>query len=124
MEAIYINPTDDTPKVIMDKEKNIFEFSGKSLPHNPNKFYSPIINWIKEYSENPNDKSEVIFKMDYFNTASSKMILDLLEKFESIYKSGKEVKIMWYHDEDDVDMEEAGEEYSEIIEIPVELISY
>ncbi len=124
MRAIYIETTDDTPKVILDKDKNQFEFSGKSLPHNPSKFYYPIIDWIVEYGAEPNPRTEVYFRMDYFNTASSKMILDIFEKLEAIHKGGHEVEIFWYHDEDDVDMEEAGEEYSEIVEVPITLRTY
>lgn len=124
MRAIYIESTDDTPKVVLDKDKNTFEFEGKSLPHNPSKFYYPIIDWIVEYGADPNERSEIFFKMDYFNTASSKMILDIFEKLETIHKNGHEVEIFWYHDEDDVDMEEAGEEYSEIVEVPITLRTY
>ena len=124
MRAIHIDSTDDTPKVVLDKEQNHFEFSGKSLPHNPSKFYYPIIDWIVEYGADPNKLTEVIFKMDYFNTASSKMILDIFEKLENIHNNGHEVVIMWYHDEDDVDMEEAGEEYSEIVDVPIKLHTY
>jgi len=124
MRAINIESTDDTPKVILDKDANKFEFSGKSLPHNPSKFYYPIIDWIVEYGADPNTRTEVYFRMDYFNTASSKMILDIFEKLEAIYKNGHDVEIFWYHDEDDVDMEEAGEEYSEIVDVPIKLKTY
>ena len=56
--------------------------------------------------------------MTYFNTASSKIILDILMKLEELHEAGNEVMIEWHYEEDDEDMQEAGEEYSEIVEVP------
>ncbi|TVQ11486.1 MAG: DUF1987 domain-containing protein [Bacteroidetes bacterium] len=124
MEVIKIKGTDDTPNVILDAESNILEFSGRSLPEDVVTFYAPVIQWIEEYSKSPNPKTEVIFRLEYFNTASSKLLLDILLKFEDILNSGHEVVVQWYFQEDDEDMEEAGEEYSEIVDIPFEMHSY
>jgi len=124
METIKIQGTDDTPTVILDKENGVFEFSGRSLPEDVNAFYEPILDWLSDYSEESNDQTVVTFKLVYFNTASSKLILDILLKFEEIGEGGSEVLIKWFYPEDDEDMEEAGEEYADIVEIPFEQISY
>ena len=124
MEPLILEATDETPGVKLDAEKNIFEFSGKSLPEDVVTFYNPIMDWLDQYSENLNDVTQVDFRLDYFNTASSKMILDILLKLEEFQDSGKEVKVKWYFAEDDEDMEEAGEEYAEIVDIPFEYESY
>jgi len=60
----------------------------------------------------------------YFNTASSKLILDILMKLEDLHKKGNEVLVKWYFPEDDEDMQEAGNEYADIVEIPFEQIAY
>lgn len=124
MEVIKIKGTEDTPNVILDADSNIIEFSGRSLPEDVVTFYAPVIQWIEEYSKSPNDKTEVIFRLEYFNTASSKILLDILLKFEEIHNDGNEIVVQWYYQEDDEDMEEAGEEYSEIVDIPFEMHSY
>lgn len=124
MEAIKLQGTDDTPSVILDKAKGIFEFSGRSLPEDVNAFYEPILEWLSEYSESPNSETSVTFKLVYFNTASSKLILDILLKFEEIGEAGSNVQINWYYPEDDEDMEEAGDEYSDIVEVPIKKIPY
>lgn len=124
METIKIQGTDDTPTVILDKENGVFEFSGRSLPEDVNAFYEPILDWLSDYSEESNDHTVVTFKLVYFNTASSKLILDILLKFEEIGENGSEVLIKWFYPEDDEDMEEAGEEYADIVEIPFEQIPY
>ncbi len=124
MEVIKIQGTDDTPNVILDKDNNNLEISGRSLPEDVNMFYEPIMKWIDEYAQGPNDKTEFNFKLEYFNTASSKIILDILLKFEEIAENGNDVNIKWHYHEDEEDMLEAGEEYADIVEIPFEYISY
>ncbi len=124
MNIINIKGTDDTPNVILDKDKQLFEISGRSLPEDVNMFYEQILDWIDSYSEDPNDRTEFNFKLEYFNTASSKVILDILLKFEEILEKGKDVVIKWHYHEDEEDMLEAGEEYADIVEIPFDYVVY
>lgn len=124
MEVIKIKGTSDTPNVILDAANNIIEFAGRSLPENVSTFYGPILTWLDEYAKNPNPKTIVVFKFEYFNTASSKMILDVLLKFEEIHSNGNEVLIQWHHQAEDEDMEEACDEYAEIVEIPFEKVAF
>jgi len=122
MDKIQLEGASDTPTVILNKEGNQFEISGKSMPEDVAHFYGPILEWIEEYSQSPNPKTIVDFKMVYFNTASSKMILDIMMKFEEMFQDGKDVLIRWYYPEDDEDMQEAGEEYADMVEVPFEQI--
>ena len=124
MEDLHIEGTSHTPTIILNKEKEIFEISGQSLPENVATFYAPVFEWLDKYAKEPNEKSVVHFKMEYFNTASSKMIYEILNKFDELFNAGHETKIIWNFDEDDEDMEEAGEEYADMIDVPVELVSY
>jgi len=124
MEVVKIVGTDDTPNVILDVENGIFEVSGRSLPEDVASFYEPILDWLDKYSEEATEKTVFDFKLVYFNTASSKMLLDILLKLEEMHEAGKEVLIKWHYPEDDEDMEEAGEEYADIVDVPFEQISY
>jgi len=124
MEVIKIKGTDDTPSIVLDKDNEIFEISGRSLPEDVSTFYEPILNWLDEYAGDPNSKTVFSFKLVYFNTASSKLLLDILMKLEDLYENGNDVLIKWYYPEDDEDMQEAGEEYADIVDIPFEQVSY
>ena len=124
MDTIKINSTDDTPRVILDAENEVFEISGMSLPEDVNLFYEPILNWLDEYAENPNKETTFNFKLIYFNTASSKLILDILFKLEEIFEDGHTVAVKWLYPEDDEDMKESGEEYSELVDVPFDLMGY
>jgi hypothetical protein len=124
METIKIQGTEDTPKVTLDKEKELMEISGRSLPEDVASFYEPILSWLDEYAQSPNKKTVFNFKLVYFNTASSKLLLDILMKLEEIHEAGHDVLIRWHYPEDDEDMEEAGEEYSDIVDVPFEQVPY
>lgn len=122
MNNINLEGTEDTPKIILDPTNNIFEISGRSLPEDCASFYKPILEWLSQFT--PSSKLSFAFKLDYFNTASSKMILDILTRLEKIKEKGLEVVVVWYHSEDDEDMQEAGEEFSELVEVPFEIKTY
>jgi len=120
MEIINLEGTEDTPKIILDKANGIFEISGRSLPEDSAEFFQPILDWIGAYENDPNASTQFVFKLEYFNTASSKLILDILSSLEEI----DGVTVLWYFHEDDEDMEEAGEEFSELVELPFEFKTY
>ena len=116
MKPLVIKETDETPSVLLNKEKGIFEIKGRSLPEDTVDFYRPIIDWILEYRSNPNPVTEFVFKLDYMNTSSSKLVQDMLHTLEMIPGT----KIVWYYMEDDEDMEDMGHEYSELTTVPFE----
>jgi hypothetical protein len=124
METIKIQGSEDTPKIILDAGNEILEISGRSLPEDVSSFYEPVLNWLNEYAENPNKKTVFNFRLTYFNTASSKLLLDILMKLEEMHEKGQEVLIRWHYPEDDEDMAEAGEEYADIVDVPFEQVSY
>ena len=120
MNILSLEGTEDTPKVILDKSNGIFEISGRSLPEDSAEFYSPILDWLKAYKDDSNESTEFMFKLEYFNTASSKLILDVLTELEEI----EGAKVTWYFHEDDEDMEEAGEEFADLVEVPFDFKTY
>lgn len=124
MEIINLEGTEDTPRVLLDPGKNIFEISGRSLPEDCAQFYGPILKWLDAYIGTPNANTIFEVKLEYFNTASSKMILDVLTRMEKLKESGKQVTIQWYSHDDDEDMQEAGEEFAELVEVPFEYKVY
>ncbi len=122
LEPINIEGTPKTPSVKFDAEKGVIEIKGRSIPENSIEFYKPLVDWLEKYANEPLDSTRVIVQLEYFNTSSSKCILDVFKKLESIHKSNKEVLINWYYEEDDEDMLEAGEDYESIIRVPFKMI--
>jgi len=123
IKPLYINPTDETPQVILDPENQRFEFVGNSYPENSTKFYSPILNWMKEFIDSaPKQELTVDFNFDYFNTSSAKYILEILRLIQDHQDKGNTCLIRWYYFQDDTDMLEAGEDYQMTITVPFEII--
>ncbi len=122
MEAISIDGTAKTPTVKFDAESGIMEIKGRSIPENSIEFYKPLVDWLDEYAKGPKELTQVNVQLEYFNTSSSKCILDVFKKLETIQKGKQEVIINWYYEEDDEDMLEAGEDYESIIRVPFKMI--
>ena len=122
MDLLQYEGTEDTPKVVLDKANGIFEISGRSLPEDSAEFYQPILDWLDAYADDPNSATEFMFKLEYFNTASSKLILDVLSKLEKLDEDSTLVK--WYYHEDDEDMLEAGEEFEDLVDVGFEFATY
>lgn len=120
MKKLHIEGTDDTPLVILDKENSIFEISGRSLPEDSVEFYRPVLEWIADYKKESNPTTEFTFKLEYANTASSKLVQEVMLKLKDI----KGIKIIWCFQEDDEDMEESGHEFSEQVDMPFEFRHY
>lgn len=122
MRNLVIEPTSKTPKVILNADLGIFEITGRSIPEDAIGFYRKVLDWIEEYSKSA--LSETIFKfhLEYFNTSSSKCLLDIFRKLERMHKAGHRVTIRWHYDADDEDMAETGQDYQALLDVPFELV--
>ncbi len=103
----------NTPFISLNAESQVLTFSGRSLPENAPQFYSPVFDWCNAFLENCNKDLPTIFefKLEYFNTSSSKLIYELLKLLSQL----PNLEVHWYYEPDDEDLIEAGEEFSELI---------
>jgi len=124
MEPLNIKEGESTPKIILDKEKNKFEISGISLPEDVFTFFAPVFKWFEEYIKQPNPSTELLVKLNYFNTASSKIILDILIKLEELKKKGFEISVIWYHLDMDEDILSTGKEFESMLSIPFKFVAH
>jgi len=122
-ETLIIEAKEDTPKVIFDVAKKLFEISARSLPENAIGFYEPVFIWLNEYSSAPLDLTVFDFKLEYFNTASAKQLAKILLILESIAKKNK-VVINWYYKKEDADMLASGTRFSKLIDLNFNLIEH
>ena len=117
MEAIKIEATKRTPYVHL--EGDIMEISGRSMPEDAVGFYQPIIEWFRKYAKAPNPNGTLRVVLEYFNTSSSK---NLLEIFKSIKDAENGNTVEWHYDWEDEDMQEAGEDFIFIIGDTIKLV--
>jgi hypothetical protein len=124
MNPLRIEETAFSPEVVLDKARSRFEFYGKCFPEDSYEFFTPIVDWFRQYVIAPNRETNVIIKLDYFNTSSSKRIIDILNILKEIHKQKKVIMIHWYYRTGDDDMFETGETFSEIVSLPFKLTPY
>lgn len=128
MEKLIIEPTNNSPSVILDPESNAFEFSGESRPENVRKFYLPILEWLEKFASEQKNAStrlprlSVQFDFEYFNSTSAKYILDIFKALNVLNDVGIEILVKWFYEEDDEDMLEVGQEMSRMSKLEFEYI--
>jgi hypothetical protein len=120
MEVLTIEGTEQTPAIVLDKESGLFEISGRSIAADSVSFYEPVLDWISRYSQNANPSTVFIFKFEYFNSATSKIIFDILARLEKIEGS----RVIWAYAGNNREMEESGLDFAELVNIPFELKMY
>lgn len=123
MDTILLRETEDTPNVKLDSAKGTIFFEGKCFPENADDFFMPLLRWVRGYTQEKEIK-EVVFKLEYFNTASSKKILELFLMFQQLMQRGQRFNVVWYFKEDDEDIRDSGRKFSSLTKIPIEILPY
>ena len=119
MEDLIIPGTSKTPDVaflVLDKKLTL---TGRSIPENSIQFYEPLLKWANDFCSSKPRNIEVHVKLEYFNTSSSKCLMDLLKRIEHCEC---DAEVYWYFEEEDEDMQEAGEDYAAIVQLPFKLV--
>lgn len=122
MAKLQFEGSSKTPMVDLDDTTGMLILKGRSIPENSIEFYKPLIDWLDGYLRAPQPKTTLKVQLEYFNTSSSKCILDLFKRLEMLRAGGHEVEVLWHYEADDEDMLEAGEDYQAIINVPFRMI--
>lgn len=103
----------------------VCEIAGESYLEESFEFYDNLIKWIENYFEEGNKNLQLSFRLTYFNTSSSRAILDLLTTLKEHQDAGKEVTVNWYYpDPDNDEMRMGAEDYVDETGLEINLISY
>jgi len=116
MGPLHIDATAKTPEILFDAEANRLMLSGRSIPENAVDFYRPLLDWARSVTADTGMVVQV--QLEYFNTSSSKCLLDLFKRLEV----SNSLEVLWYFDSDDEDMLEAGEDYDHIVGLPFKFV--
>ncbi len=120
MEELLREKTEDTPYVELLPSGKI-TFKERSLPEDSNSFFAPIFDWVSEYVKNPQEETEIIFQLEYFNSASARKFVKILIEFEPLFDNGKNVKVIWLYKQGDIVIRDRGIEISKVISLPFEV---
>jgi hypothetical protein len=119
---LFLPSTDESPKILFDPSIGLLEMDGKSLPEDVTGFYFPLENLVIEYAQSPLPVTQINLRFSYLNSASTKKVLEIINKFEPVYQKGLEVNINWFYIENDDDMKDEGEEFARLTDIPINII--
>jgi hypothetical protein len=124
MLDLHIEKSPNTPKVDFVSAEGKLSLEGRSIPENPAEFYEPLLDWLKDYFESPKPVTQVIIKLEYINSGSSKSMLELLRRVKEQHLNGNKCQIKWFYEEDDESVQELGEHYEHTLKLPFEFVSY
>ena len=113
MENLHIQGEKNTyyiPTVNFSAETGICELKGESYLENTFEFYEKLEEWMKEFFKSKKALTLNI-GLTYFNTASSKSILDLLNLVKGYEIEGGKVSVNWYLEKWDDDMKQEVEDF-------------
>ena len=123
MEQIRIESTEVSPEVIFDIEKNNFLIKGKSVVTEVDSFYAPLIEWLENAHEKFINRVDFVFDLEYFNIFSSKRILFILYKLNSLAKKNDNVIIKWNYLVGEDEMYDFGQDFALMVNIPFQFIA-
>ncbi len=121
MEHLIIEKNKNTPQVDFNPTTGLLLLSGNSYFSDSRAFFEQLVNWIHSYADSNPDQIKLEVDLLYFNTGSSIQILNLVKEIGKY--QDKNGSIVWKYDEEDEEMLELGQKFSNISGVPIEFIS-
>jgi hypothetical protein len=120
---LHLPATEKTPEVRFDPQQGLLELTGVAVHENADGFFGPILSALERYATAPAERTTIRVHMEYFNSSAAKYLLDMLRTLEDVHLAGRtKVRMSWVHAADDLDMQEAGNDYRMLLEFPVDLV--
>lgn len=123
MNQLLIEKSHSTPEIEFSPDSGILKIRGESFPENAAKFYTPVFNWLDGYFNESIRTTVIEIEIIYFNSSTSKILLNLFDHLEDRIKEGHTVKVLWRCDKDNEIAVECGEEFKEDLTLlPFEIV--
>ncbi len=108
MEKLIKEATTHTPRAEFDPTGRL-KLEGRSFPENVANFFDPLIDFVRDLKV---DTVRFDVNLEYFNTASSKKLMDLFKHLDA-NNHVNTVLIHWHYEEDDEDSLDTAEIFEE-----------
>jgi hypothetical protein len=123
MTNLSIAESKTTPNISFDASTGVLSIAGESYPDSALQFYQQVLDWLHQFVAESTVPIVLNMKFTYFNTSSSKCILDILSILETAHSTGRAVTVNWHYRKDDEDMQESGEEFAQDMNLPFNVIA-
>ena len=120
-EYLHILPTENSPEVVLDPH-GVLKIKGRGLLGIGIDNSAQIMQWIDNYILDSADTTYMIFALEYLNSYSTSILVNILKKLSKVVLYKKKLIIQWYYEEDDDDLLERGEYVSSSFDIPITFI--
>jgi hypothetical protein len=122
MNDYRVQATRSVPEVEMRADNGLVRLEGECFPEDSVAFFEPVFAWLKAYMAETRGRLRAEFRLSYFNSSSSKFLLDMVALFDGYVQQGGRVEARWFYASDDEDLRESGEELAEDAHFPFALI--
>lgn len=113
LEAIIIEASESAPSIRFDPDAGALAICGESYPEDAFAFFNPLMNAIETFLAAKPQRFHAELELIYFNSSTSKVLMDLFDLLEDAANTGVTVTVDWrYHTQNDV-ARENGEEFRE-----------
>lgn len=119
MENLFIKATHQTPEIHFQSNGN-FLIKGISTPDLVQKHYKAMFEWLDVFKQNLPSEINLVLEIDYLNTSSSIIFIDLLTLLDSFKTDVRKVNVVWRYEEGDEDIVELGEHLADIAKIKMQ----
>jgi hypothetical protein len=111
MEPLFIAASPTSPEVDFRFDQHTLSIKGESYPENAAAFYGPVIARVQAWLDGCVEAEITVnVSLAYFNSSSTKMLFTFFEALNNAAVAGNQVRLNWYHDEDDDTILEFGQE--------------
>ena len=121
MDRLVLEPSRNTPEIILDPAGNI-KVRGRSIHENVLAFYQPALDWVEEYVNNAAEETNVDVQLEYFNSASAKYLIMMLQNLKKVRLHDKKFFVKWIYEEGDEDILERGEYIASVLDMEFSFI--
>ena len=121
MQELKIAPSKNTPEIFMSPT-GIIRIKGRSIHESADDFFAPVVEWINNYMINPARLTTVDLNFEYFNSSSSKVLINILQQITHVVSEDKKFVINWYYEDGDDDILERGEYFASILGVSMNFI--
>jgi hypothetical protein len=123
MRELLIEATEESPSITVKGGGTVLSVSGRSTSAMVAASFRQVALWLDEFGrEEGSLPLKFEFKLEYYNTLTSRLLLDILFKMEKLFEKGHDITVDWYYEKFDTDLREAGEAYSAMVSIPFNFI--
>jgi len=105
--------TTSTPYVLIDEEKSYMRLEGRCFHEKVTEFFKEVNDWLDSYLASNFGVFTFDCAIDYFNSSTTKLLLNMLLKMDKHASAEKKIIVNWITTKNNSIIIECGEDFKE-----------